>query len=66
MHILIDDGPHNIVGDYYGLLMEAAHNRNWDESKHEKVTRVRSWKEIYEKVHEIYNELSRNYAEVSV
>lgn len=58
-HVLIDDGPHNIVGDYHGLLMEASHNRQWDETKHPKVTRVHTWKEVYEKVHELYDELCK-------
>ena len=58
-HVLIDDGPHNIVGEYHGLLMEASHNRKWDESKYPKVTRVHNWKEVYENVHRIYNELCK-------
>ena len=63
-HVLIDDGPHNIVGDYHGVLMEAAHNRHWDETLHPHVVRVRSWKEAYEQVHKIYDELCQTQEEV--
>lgn len=44
---LIDDGTHNLVGgSYKGILMDAPHNRNFDESKHD-IIRVRNWREIY-------------------
>ncbi len=58
-HVLIDDSPHNIVGEYKGLLMEASHNRHWNENEYPSVTRVHNWKEVYEKVHEIYDEMCK-------
>lgn len=51
--VLIDDGTHNIVGDYIGLLMNAPHNRYFDCSKHNKVQRVFSWEEIYKILHNL-------------
>ena len=58
-HVLIDDSPHNIVGEYKGLLMEASHNRHWNENEYPSVTRVHNWKEVYEKVHELYDEMCK-------
>jgi len=46
-NFLIDDYPENLIGgDYYGILMDAPHNRNFDGKPH-KITRVRDWHEIY-------------------
>lgn len=45
--VLIDDGPHNIVGEYLGLLMNAPHNRYFDENNYSSVKRVYTWEEIY-------------------
>ena len=44
---LIDDGSHNIVGDYKGLLINTPYNENFDETKYPNVRRVYSWKQIY-------------------
>ena len=41
---LIDDGPHNIIGDYKGLLMDMPHNHNF---YHPDVIRVFDWEAIY-------------------
>lgn len=44
---LIDDGVHNLVGGKYkGILMDAPHNRSFDEKEHN-IVRFKSWKEIY-------------------
>lgn len=51
--ILIDDAPHNLLdGDYYKILMDAPHNRNFDAELFG-IHRAHSWKEIYRIVHEI-------------
>lgn len=45
--ILIDDAPHNLEGgNYRGILMSAAHNRNYDAEGHGFV-RAEKWKDIY-------------------
>jgi 5'(3')-deoxyribonucleotidase len=45
---LIDDGVHNLVGGKYkGILMDAPHNRNFNEKDHN-IIRFESWKEIYD------------------
>lgn len=41
---LIDDGVHNIVGDYKGLLIDMPHNKDFN---HDNVTRVYDWKDVY-------------------
>lgn len=41
---LIDDGAHNIVGPYKGLLMDMPHNRKFE---HPDVTRVYNFEEVY-------------------
>lgn len=46
---LIDDGVHNIVGDYKGLLIDMPHNRNF---KADNVTRVYNFKEVYDIINE--------------
>lgn len=51
--VLIDDGTHNIIGNYKGLLMNAPHNRYFDESQHPSVQRVYSWEEIYKILHSL-------------
>lgn len=55
--IMIDDGQHNIVGPYYGLLMNASHNQNFNETDYENIKRVYNWEEIYENVHRIADAL---------
>ena len=52
--ILIDDGAHNIVGEYIGLLKDAPYNKDFNEMYHMKVLRVHTWREIYDRIHEIY------------
>lgn len=55
--ILIDDGPHNLSGgDYYRILFEAHHNKEFDESSIGAV-RVKSWREACERVEEYVNKL---------
>lgn len=44
---LIDDGVHNLVGGRYkGILMDAPHNKNFNEQKHG-IIRVKTWSEAY-------------------
>lgn len=46
--VLIDDAPHNLIGgEYDKVLMDAPHNRRFDEKPYG-ITRARSWEEIYE------------------
>ena len=52
--ILVDDGPHNIIGEYIGLLKDAPYNHHFNEHDHIKVLRVHDWEEIYNIIHEIY------------
>ncbi len=45
--VLIDDAPHNLIdGDYYKVLMDAPHNRDFDEHSIGAV-RVFSWLDVY-------------------
>ena len=45
--IMIDDGPHNLIGgEYIKILMTAAHNRGFD-AKANGMIRVHNWSEIY-------------------
>ena len=41
---LIDDGPHNIIGNYTGLLVDMPHNRDFN---HPGVTRIFSLEQAY-------------------
>ena len=41
---LVDDGIHNIVGSYKGLLMDMPHNQNFTADS---VTRVHNFEEVY-------------------
>lgn len=41
---LIDDGPHNIIGDYIGLLIDMPYNQNID---HPNVHRIHSLEDAY-------------------
>ncbi len=44
---LIDDGVHNLVGGRYkGILMDAPHNKNFNEQEHG-IIRVKTWSETY-------------------
>lgn len=53
--VLVDDGAHNILGDYIGLLKDAPYNKEFDEHAHLSVMRVHDWEEIYNLIHQIYN-----------
>lgn len=45
---LVDDGIHNLIdGRYRGILMDAPHNRNFNEHEHG-IIRASTWKEVYE------------------
>lgn len=45
--IMIDDGPHNLInGEYVKILLDAPHNKSFDESVY-KIKRVHTWEEIY-------------------
>lgn len=45
--IMIDDGPHNLIGgDYIKVLFTAAHNRSFNEKPHDMI-RVGSWEQAY-------------------
>lgn len=46
---LIDDGLHNIVGEYKGLLIDMPHNRNFSSDT---VTRVYDFEQIYNIINE--------------
>lgn len=44
---LVDDGVHNLVGGHYkGILMDAPHNKNFDEKAHG-IVRAKNWHEVY-------------------
>ena len=50
-NVLIDDKPENLLnGFYYGLLMDAPHNQNFDETQYDHITRVHNWEEVYNEV----------------
>lgn len=54
--ILIDDGPHNLVGGkYIKFLFDRPHNRSFNEKEHG-IKRVYAWDEIYNEVCEIAND----------
>ena len=63
--IMIDDAPHNCIGgDYYGILMDAPHNKDLDVSQYDKLVRVHDWKEAYEMVHRITGTFKNGELEV--
>lgn len=44
---LVDDAVHNLIGGKYkGILMDAPHNRDFNEKKHD-IIRAKTWEEIY-------------------
>lgn len=48
--VLVDDAPHNhIGGEYLKILMDAPHNRGFDEKKFGMI-RVHSWHEVYDTI----------------
>lgn len=45
--VMVDDGVHNLIGgDYFKILMTAAHNRDYD-AESNGMHRVNNWKEAY-------------------
>ncbi|MBQ9910516.1 MAG: NUDIX domain-containing protein [Lachnospiraceae bacterium] len=51
--VLIDDGPHNLEGgEYEKILVDASHNRDYDEKAHGMI-RVKNWDEILKAVDRI-------------
>jgi len=56
--VLIDDGPHNLVGDrpYRKVLFTANHNKRLDE-KSIGAVRVNNWDEAYEEIKRIEKEI---------
>lgn len=51
--VLIDDGVHNLInGQYKKFLFNQPGNADFDE-RHYGITRVYSWKEVYEKISEL-------------
>lgn len=50
--VLIDDGPHNLVGGrYFRILFDQPHNRGFDEKKYG-ISRAVGWAEVYRLIHE--------------
>lgn len=51
--ILIDDGVHNLGGNYMGMLFTANHNKSVTDEELMRLNAVRvdNWKEVYELVH---------------
>lgn len=50
--VLIDDGPHNLVGGrYFRILFNQPHNRGFNAEKHG-MHRAFSWKQVYKLIHE--------------
>lgn len=54
-NVLIDDGEHNIVGPYIGLLKDTMHNRKFNEHAYDNIYRVHCWKHIYETIHKLFD-----------
>lgn len=47
---LVDDAIHNLIGgEYKGILMDATHNRDFDNKKYN-IYRVKGWDELYDKI----------------
>lgn len=61
-HVLIDDGTHNIIGPYVGLLMDAQHNKSFKEDNYPSVTRVYNWNEVYTQVHKAFDKYTEEQA----
>lgn len=50
--VLIDDGPHNLVGgEYFKILFDRPHNRSFDHVANDTL-RVSTWEEIDKVIHE--------------
>lgn len=52
--LLIDDGSHNIKGDYFGFLMDMPHNKNVQTGLEERIIRVTDWEMIYNLIHKLF------------
>ncbi|MEG1563857.1 MAG: hypothetical protein RR365_09040 [Bacteroides sp.] len=51
--VLVDDGPHNLIGGRYEkILFDVPHNWHFDE-KSIGATRAKSWEEVYETIRKI-------------
>lgn len=61
-HVLVDDGTHNIIGPYVGLLMDAQHNKSFKEDNYPSVTRVYNWDEVYTQVHKAFEKYKEEQA----
>lgn len=61
-NVLIDDGTHNIIGPYVGLLMDAQHNKSFKEDNYPSVTRVYNWDEVYTQVHKAFEQYKEEQA----
>lgn len=49
--VLIDDGPHNLVGgEYFKILFDRPHNRSYD-APGNAMLRLHTWEEIYTVIH---------------
>lgn len=49
--VLIDDGPHNLVGgEYFKILFERPHNLSFPNEKYD-MHRVKEWSEVYQLIH---------------
>jgi 5'(3')-deoxyribonucleotidase len=45
--VLVDDGPHNLIGgEYFKILFSQPHNRSFDERAHG-IVRAKNWAEVY-------------------
>lgn len=50
--VLIDDGPHNLVGGrYFRILFDQPHNRGFNEKKYG-IYRAVGWEQVYKLIHE--------------
>lgn len=50
--ILIDDGPHNLIGgEYFKILFDRPHNRAFDAAS-EGAVRAFSWDDVYKMIHQ--------------
>lgn len=50
--VLIDDGPHNLIGgEYFRILFDRPHNRGLNEKKYG-IYRANSWEDVYRLIHE--------------
>lgn len=61
-HVLVDDGTHNIIGPYAGLLMDAQHNKSFKDDNYLSVTRVHNWDEVYTQVHKVFEKYKEEQA----